>query len=152
MKPLIVFYDRQQISKNIPKEYHNFPRLRCIIDCSEIFIQKPSDLKNQAATWSDYKHHNTIKCLIAATPLGSIAFVSELYGGRTSDRYIVKNSRFLDYVNPQDQILADRGFPIREELLLRQAELILPSAGQRKTQMTSSEITTLKKLPTCAFT
>ena len=146
LKPLITFYKRQQVSQNLPKDYHNFRRLRCIIDCSEFFIQKPSDLKNQAATWSDYKHHNTLKCLIAITPQGSISFLSELYGGRSSDRFIVKDSKFLDYIDPHDQILADRGFPIREELLIRQAELIIPPAGKGKSQMTSTEISKTKKV------
>lgn len=146
LKPLIIFYERQKIAQNLPKEYANFSRLKCIIDCSELFIQKPSDLRNQAATWSDYKHHNTVKFLIAITPQGSIAYISELYGGRSSDRYIVKDSNFLDYIYPHDQVLADRGFPVREELLVKQAELVLPPAAKGATQMTSAEIGQTKKV------
>ena len=50
LKPiLIVFYPRSEIAKTLPKEYKNYRKLRCIIDCSEIFIQKPQDLQLQAA-------------------------------------------------------------------------------------------------------
>jgi len=42
--------------------------LRCVIDCSETFIDRPRDLKLQACTRYDYKQHNTVKYLIAITP------------------------------------------------------------------------------------
>ena len=32
-----------------------------IIDCIEVFINKPSNYMAKAYTWSQYKHHNTIK-------------------------------------------------------------------------------------------
>lgn len=143
---LVTFYKRSDIKKTLPKEYCNFPRLRCIIDCTELFIQKPSDLKLQASTWSDYKHHNTVKFLVAITPQGSIAFISELYGGRASDQHIVRSCGFLDYIDPHDQVLADRGFPIREELLVKQAELVLPPAAKGKSQMTSEDIRKTKRV------
>ena len=146
LKPLIVFYSRQNVAKSIPKEYRNYRNLRCIIDCTEFFIQKPSDLKLQAATWSDYKHHNTIKCLVSITPQGSIGYVSEMYGGRTSDRFIVTHSKFLDYIDPRDQVMADRGFPVREELLVKQAELVLPPARKGVSQMTSCQVKQTKKV------
>ena len=35
------------------------------MNCTEFFlIQKPSSPSAQKATWSDYKHHNTVKLLI----------------------------------------------------------------------------------------
>lgn len=146
LQRLITFYSRHEIKKTLPTEYGNFPRLRCIIDCTEIFIQKPSDLKLQAATWSDYKHHNTVKLLVGITPQGSIAFISELYGGRASDQHIVRTCGFLDYIDPYDQVLADRGFPIREELLVKQAELVLPPAAKGKSQMTSEDVRKTKRV------
>lgn len=134
------------MAKTLPKEYGHYSRLRCIIDCSEIFLQKSSDLKIQAATWSDYKHHNTMKFLVAITPQGSVAYISKLWGGRTSDRHIVRHSNFLDYIEPRDQILADRGFTVREELLVRGAELVIPPACKGKAQMTSKDVKQTKKI------
>jgi hypothetical protein len=35
-----------------------------IVDCFEIFIDRPSNLMARAQTWSSYKHHNTAKYMI----------------------------------------------------------------------------------------
>ena len=62
-----------------------------IIDCFEIFIERPIALLPRAQTWSNYKHHNTIKYLIGVTPHGSIGFISKGWGGRTSDIHLTEN-------------------------------------------------------------
>lgn len=64
-----------------------------------------------------------VKVLIGIAPKGAISFLSKCYGGRMPDRQIGRESSFLDLINPGDVILADKGFPIREELLLRYAHL-----------------------------
>ena len=51
-----------------------------IIDCFEVFTERPSNLLARAATWSNYKHHNTFKVLLGITPQGTISFVSECWG------------------------------------------------------------------------
>ena len=43
----------------------------CIIDCTEIFIERPTNLDVRARTFSNYKSHNTVKFLIGITPNGS---------------------------------------------------------------------------------
>lgn len=84
-------------SENLPSSFREtFPRTTCIIDCAEIFIQRPFKLKAQTQTWSAYKNNNTAKCLVAIAPNGFIRFVSPLYGERASDVYITKHSGFLD--------------------------------------------------------
>ena len=143
---LIYFPSRRQVSKTIPPEYGHYPRLRCIIDCTELFIQKPLDLQLQAATWSDYKHHNTLKCLVGITPQGLICFLSQLWGGRASDRYIVTHSKFLENLHSGDQVLADRGFSVREELMMRGAELVLPPVTKGKAQFSSNDVVKTKRV------
>ena len=41
-------------------------KVAIIIDCFEIFIERPSDLEARAITWSNYKHKNTAKVFLAA--------------------------------------------------------------------------------------
>ena len=65
-----------------------FPNTFAIIDGSEIFIETPTDLQMQSSTWSQYKHHNTAKFLIACTPNGAVSYVSPLYVGSISDVYL----------------------------------------------------------------
>ena len=73
--------------------------------CSEIKIERSFNLNSRAQTWSSYKHSNTIKYLIGITPAGVVSFLS---GGRVSDKEITLKSRFLDYLQHGDCILADR--------------------------------------------
>ena len=50
----------------------HYPKVRCIIDCSEIFIEHPTSFKVRLQTYSHYKKHNTVKFLIGITPAGVI--------------------------------------------------------------------------------
>ena len=43
-----------------------------IIDCSEVFIERPKNLTARTQTWSNYKHNNTAKYLIDITPSGAV--------------------------------------------------------------------------------
>jgi len=52
-------------------------KVAVIIDCFEIFMERPSNLLARAATWSNYKHHNISKVLLGITPQDTISFVSE---------------------------------------------------------------------------
>lgn len=55
-------------------------KVTVIINCFEIFIEKPTNLLPRAQTFSSYKHHITIKVLIGITPQGTVSFVSEAWG------------------------------------------------------------------------
>ena len=63
-----------------------------------MFIERSKSLDNQAYTWSDYKHHNTIKILLGISPNSFNTFSLDCYGGRASDKDITKKSSFNDLV------------------------------------------------------
>ena len=113
-----------------------------------MFIERPKAVDIQAATWSDYKKHNTVKFLIGISPTGFITFLLDCYGGRASDQFICKDSGFYELLDPYDEIMADRGFQIREELLLQFCTLTVPPRARLKSQMTSRECT---KTESCQF-
>ena len=48
-----------------------------IIDCFEVFCQRPCNLKARAQAWSNYKHHNTVKSLIGIVLQGVTSFILE---------------------------------------------------------------------------
>ncbi|XP_057290859.1 uncharacterized protein LOC130613547 [Hydractinia symbiolongicarpus] len=95
---LVVWLPREAIRDNLPKTFAKagYSKCRVIIDCAEVFIDRPKSLTNQASTWSDYKHHNTLKFLVGISPSGYITFLSDCYGGRASDKFITNDSGFYD--------------------------------------------------------
>ncbi|KAK0141837.1 hypothetical protein N1851_020501 [Merluccius polli] len=53
------------LRKNMPQKFNKrFKKCVVIIDCTEFFIDGPFNLRARAQTWSNYKHHNTLKALI----------------------------------------------------------------------------------------
>ena len=106
--------------------------LRSIVDCTELYIEKPSLPSSQRRTFSTYKSHNTFKLLVSLSPLCHINFVSKLYTGAISDKEIIQQSGFLDYIEPGDTIMADKGFNIQDRLAIKSATLIAPPVMSRK--------------------
>ena len=89
----------------------------------------------RAQTFSNYKHHITVKVLIGITPQATISFVSKAWGGRTSDKYLTDNCGILDKLLPGDLVLSDRGFTIQEPLVFRHAQLGIPAFTRGKEQL-----------------
>ena len=83
---------------------------------------------------------------MAIAPNGMITFVSKAWGGRTSDQKITRESGFLDLIDPKDVILADRGFTIQEDLLIRQATLFIPPPSSGLEQQTRADVMRTKKV------
>ena len=144
---LVFWPTKEQIESYMPQSLRKkYPQLRCTIDCSETFIDRPRDLKLQSSTWSDYKHHSTLKYLIAIAPDGLISFISNAWGGRTTDSYIVQKSGFLDLIELYNLILADRGFTIREDLLFKNATLEIPPPSAGLQQMSRGSVLKTKQV------
>ena len=94
----------------------------------------------KACTWSQYKHYNTAKYLIAITPQGTISFVYNGWGGCTSNQYITENSDFLRNLLSGDVILADRRFLIEEAVGSCGASLHIPAFTKGKEQLSAQEV------------
>ena len=84
-----------------------YPRTRCIIDATEVYIQMSLNPTSQQITFSSYKNHNTLKGLIRITPSVAPSFKSHLYGGNISDKKLVMESGFLKLLECDDTIMAD---------------------------------------------
>ena len=139
---LIKWPNRVAIQRTMPYCFrvHYGLKVTAIIDCFELYIEKPSSLLARACTWSQYKHHNTAKYLIAITPQGVVSFISNAWGGRVSDQYITEHSGFLRNILHGDVVLADRGFLIEESLGARGASLFIPAFTRGRSQLSAVEI------------
>ena len=77
LKHMIMWPDRAVLRKTLPIDFQKHcPDCTVIVDCFEILIDRPSALLARAQTYSNYKHHNTVKYLIGITPNGIVSFIS----------------------------------------------------------------------------
>ena len=149
-KFLIQWPEHEELQATMPVVFlRNFgKKVAVIIDCFEIFTERPSSLIARALTWSNYKHHNTVKFLIGATPQGVISFISKAWGGRVSDKYLTENSGLLRKLLPGDIVLADRGFGIADSVRFYQDRLHVPACTRGRKQLSAEEVEETKKLLT----
>lgn len=142
MKKTIIWPDRENLTKTTPLSFKKVfgTNVVVILDCFEVPIDKPTSFVTRGATWSNYKHHNTIKFLIGIAPQGVITFISEAFGGRVPDKRITEQCGLLDKLLPGDKVMADRGFNISESVGLSCAELIIPTFTRGKTQLCPFDI------------
>ena len=138
---LIVWPSKTQVKRTLPHCFRKmYPNCRVIIDCTEVYTETPTALDVAAALWSEYKHHHTLKFLVAITPRGAVSWISPVYGGRASDIHIVRDSGFLDNIERYDIVMADRGFKIREDLLAISANLAIPPSSAATMQMRAKDV------------
>ena len=97
-----------------------------VIDCTEIYCQGSKNFKKQGNSYSSYKGRTTAKVLIGCDPSGNAVFISDAFEGSVSDKDICQQSGFYDWIQKGDQVLADRGFLIEEELRAKGAFLNIP--------------------------
>ena len=115
------------VVSKMPRQFRErYPNTRVIIDCTEFETSRPKNTQNQARTYSQYKARNTCKALVGINPNGAFIFVSRVWSGNISDRQITIRSGFLDKIEEGDEVMADRGFTIRDLLLQRNARLNIP--------------------------
>ena len=147
LKCLVHWPDSLTLHENLPSCFRkHFSKVVCIIDCFEIFIERPVALHARAATYSNYKKHNTVKVLIAITPTGSISFISKAWGGRVSDKEITQKCGFLDKIQYDDDVMADRSFNIADDLAVCGARLLMPAFTRGKNQLSQVEVERSRRL------
>jgi len=114
MKGLRIWPDQEALQKSMPSCFQESfgTKVVVIIDCFELFIERPS-----------YNHHNTAKVLLGITPQGVISFVLECWGGRVSDVYLTEHCGILKNLLPGDVVLADHGFTIADSVGAMRAKL-----------------------------
>lgn len=114
LEPCIHFPSRDEILRNIPLCFADYPDTCIILDCTEIEIQRPKNVCCQITTNSTYKGRYTVKFMTGVTPGGIISFVSRAYGGRASDKAIFEQSLLLQRLEKGVSVMVDKDFLIDE--------------------------------------
>ena len=82
--------------------------------------------------------------MIGITPQGSISFVSEAWGGRTSDKFLTENCGTLSKLVPGNMVMADGGFTIHESVAFKRAKLVVPAFTKGKEQLDPVDVETTR--------
>ncbi|KAK3089662.1 hypothetical protein FSP39_005462 [Pinctada imbricata] len=136
---LFPFPSQDAVYRAMPSPFKKYPTTRIILDCTEIFIEVPSTMLAQSQTWSNYKQYNTYKVLVGVAPTGNVTFVSELWGGRASDKEITLKSGVHNFLEPGDNVMADRGFEIAD-ILPSGVTLNIPPFKGNAAQLTAEQV------------
>ncbi|XP_022517989.2 uncharacterized protein LOC125801710 [Astyanax mexicanus] len=122
-----IWMSRQQVIDSMPEKFRQYsPKLRVILDCTEIRCESATSLTLHSETFSNYKNTTTFKGLLGVAPCGAVTFISSLFTGSISDKEITRQSGILELLEPEDEIMADKGFIIEDMLATKGARLIIP--------------------------
>ena len=127
--------------------FDSFSNVRIVLDCTEVFAQTPGSLQNHRQIFSNYKHHSTVKFLVGMSPSGAIIYISDMWGGRASDKKITQESTdLLNALDAGNKVMVDRGFTIAEDLPPG-VQLIIPPFKDKKTgQFTARQLEYSEKI------
>ena len=138
---------RHKVDVNMPSCFKSMcPSTRIVIDCTEFYMQRPSSLESQSASFSAYKNTNTCKLLVGISPDGAITFLSDLYEGSISDRDLVIASGILDKLERGDSVMADKGFEIDDLLVPLGVRLNIPPFLDKRQQMLPGDVRSTKSI------
>lgn len=132
-------------AQSLPSSFKDFSSARIVMDATEISQDIPSNLNENREAYSAYKGRHTLKAVTCVAPNGVLVYASPLYPGSTSDTAIVKHCKILDKMSSGDLILADKGFPIYDQLPPG-VHLNLPPFLTAKSQFTQAEANMAMKI------
>jgi len=123
-----------------------YPTTRVIVDGTECPVQKPSFPTAQQSTFSTYKNRNTVKTLVGISPGGVTSFVSECYGGSTSDRQIVERSTLPSMCDPGDSVMSDKGFDVQDIFAPYGVKVNIPTFFKKRNRMDGEMVVRDRKI------
>uniref|UniRef100_A0A8C6KCR9 DDE Tnp4 domain-containing protein n=1 Tax=Nothobranchius furzeri TaxID=105023 RepID=A0A8C6KCR9_NOTFU len=126
LSPLVCWAPRHCIQASMPHQYVEMfgDRVRVLIDCFEVFIEKAQNLHAK----------------------GTISFISKGWGGRTSDKRVAESSGFLQMLSPGNIVLGDWGFDSKESVALMGATLKIPAFTRGRSQLQAQDVEETRKI------
>ncbi|XP_014674876.1 PREDICTED: uncharacterized protein LOC106814989, partial [Priapulus caudatus] len=144
-KEIDIWPSKENVLQYMPKNFgRQFMSTRVILDATEVPIMKPSNVTSQSATFSTYKNKNTLKTMIGITPKGLVSYISDSYGGSSSDRQIIERSPLVTekgkYFEGGDSIMSDRGIRIQDMFDTFNIKVNTPHMLEGKSQLNPEDV------------
>jgi hypothetical protein len=131
---------KSEVLKNIPNCFNKFPKVRVVLDATEIKTTRTKCIICHCKCYSHYKGCYTCKFLLGVTPAGMFSFVSKSYGGRVSDKTIFEQSNLILKFDPHsDEIMVDKGVAIRKICEKHGVGLVHPPFLKQRAQLSKPE-------------
>lgn len=73
-------------------------------------------------------------------------FVCHVYGGRASDRFIVRCSEFCKYLEKGGELIADGGFVLSDEMKAKRIRLNIPAFTLGRLRLHEKEVTPTRRI------
>ena len=140
-----MFSDQHAFQHLKPKVFKYFHNIRCAVDCTEFFCEVPQNYLQQGNVYSSYKHHTTMKCLIAVNPNEAACFISDLFEGSIDDVTLFNQCGIMNYISYDDSLLVDIGFILRDLVLAQLARVFIPPFLGKQDSFTKEEVILTKK-------
>ncbi|XP_064470650.1 uncharacterized protein LOC135385325, partial [Ornithodoros turicata] len=148
MQSIVRWLPASYIRNSMPKSFveSGYGGTTCIIDCTEVNLQRPKKLIARAQAYSSYKAHNTVKFLTAIAPNGFTMFVCEAYSGRASDKFIMKDCGIEDNFVRGDEVMADRGFSPSLHLEVEGVKMNVPAFTRGEQQLSEKDVNATRRI------
>lgn len=141
LREIDVWPSRKIVDQHCPKDIKiKFPHVRTILDATEVGMERPKNAGMQCASFSTYKNKNTAKCMIGISTRGLVTYISDAYGGNTSDRQIVERSDLTSKFDRGDCIMVDRGITVQDLFAPADVKVLMPSFLRGRDCFDQSEI------------
>lgn len=140
-KSIIYFPAKELIVENFPACFQeSLSKVRLILDCVKILIQKPSCKCRTVTICSHFNTNHTVKYMTGFTPAGLICFVSKGYSGHISERTMFEQSKVITNLIPfADAVMVSEEFIIEDIVQNHNVELIKSPSTEIRNQLSSEE-------------
>ena len=140
LKECIEFPSKEKVLCNMPQCFKQYKNVRVVLDCTEVSIERHSCLDCRICSYSHYHGCESVKVMVGCSPAGTITYVSDVYGGKVSDKQIFTDSRLVNQLEPYiDGVMVDKGFLIDEECLANAISLVRPPFLRNEKQLSPAD-------------
>lgn len=122
----------------MPDCFVEFKEMRIVLDCTEVQLEICHCTTCCILTY--YKGMHTAKVLVGISPTGLLTFVSDGFGGRTSDKACVEKSGMLNKLNSfRDDIMVDKSFNLDDICGKAGTEIVQPPFLRHESQLSAED-------------